>query len=54
MNISLTLDDFRVLVRGGIVRRGDVQIGLQDIGFDWMDSAIQQARMEARRNRSPA
>ena len=45
MDIMLTEEDFRCLVRGGVLRVNDrLKIALQDIGFDRMDSAIQSAR----------
>ena len=40
MNIVLDYEDFKCLVRGGILKVGEVNIALQDIGFDKMDEAI--------------
>ena len=41
MNIMLDYEDFKCLVRGGIICiSGGVKIALQDIGFDKMDEAI--------------
>lgn len=42
--ISLDDEDFRCLVRGGVIKIGDrVSICLKDIGFDKMDEAIDMA-----------
>ena len=57
MNISLTGDDFKALVRGEVVEKRDpfvvssVRVALQDLGWDWMEGEIQTARGEARRAR---
>jgi hypothetical protein len=41
MNIMLDEEDFKCLVRGGIICiKGGVKIALKDIGFDKMDEAI--------------
>ncbi len=39
-HIMLDYEDFKCLVRGGILTVGDVKIALKDIGFDKMDEAI--------------
>lgn len=43
MTILLDDEDFKCLVRGGILTLGDLQIGLKDIGFDQMYNAIHLA-----------
>lgn len=43
--IILDEQDFKCLVRGGILYVGTQQIALQDVGFDRMEFAIQLARM---------
>lgn len=43
--IMLDEKDFACLVRGGILRCGNVQIALQDIGFIQMEIAIENARV---------
>ena len=41
MNIMLDYEDFKCLVRGGIICiSGGVKIALHDIGFEKMDEAI--------------
>lgn len=42
MNIMLDEEDFKCLVRGGVIsiNKGGVKIALSDIGFDRMDIAI--------------
>ncbi len=41
MKIILNYEDFKCLVRGGVLRvNNDIEIILQDIGFDKMDKAI--------------
>ena len=44
-NISLTLEDFRTLIRGEIVSRDGVNIALQDIGYTY---TLQEVRNAAR------
>jgi hypothetical protein len=43
MNIRLDEEDFKCLVRGGVLKIGDIHIILSDIGFDCMDYAISMA-----------
>lgn len=43
MNISLDYEDFKCLVRGGVLIVGPVKIVLKDIGFHMMDEAINLA-----------
>jgi hypothetical protein len=43
LRISLTEQDFRALVHGMVVTRDDVQIALQDIGWNRMMDAIAEA-----------
>lgn len=40
--ISLTEEDFKTLISGGIVEQDDVQIALQDIGYHRMKEIIQE------------
>ena len=41
--LMLTEDDFRSIVKGGIVRRDGVVVALSDIGWDVMNKAIRDA-----------
>lgn len=43
MNISLSILDFKRLVKGEVVEKGDTRIILQDIGFAFMRQAIDAA-----------
>ena len=44
MDIMLTEDDFKCLVRGGVLRvNSHLKLALQDIGFDRMNAAIESA-----------
>jgi hypothetical protein len=42
-HISLDYEDFKCLVRGGILTAGDIKICLKDIGFDMMYEAMESA-----------
>jgi len=42
--ISLSMDNFETLISGGIIKQGNVQISLQDIGYDQMISIIQRKK----------
>lgn len=44
MTILLDYEDFKCLVRGGVLTFGTLQIALRDIGFDLMDKAIESAK----------
>lgn len=50
--ISLSEQEFKTLVSGGLVKReggaGTITISLQDIGIDYMDLALQEARWDGR------
>lgn len=41
--ISLDEQDFKCLVRGGVLHCGDIHIMLRDIGFDQMNRALELA-----------
>ena len=43
MNILLTDEDFKNLVRGKIIEKEGVKIALQDIGFDRMGKHVVEA-----------
>lgn len=44
MNIMLDEEDFKCLVRGGVLKvNAHLKLALKDIGFDRMDSAIDSA-----------
>lgn len=46
MNIMLTEEDFKCLVRGGVLVVNDhLKLALQDIGFDRMYKAIKSAEL---------
>ena len=42
-HISLGYEDFRCLVRGGVLTIGSIKIILQDIGFREMKAALEDA-----------
>lgn len=45
MNIVLDEEDFKCLVRGGVLKVNDhLKLVLQDIGFDRMNAAIESAQ----------
>ena len=41
--VSLDEADFRILVNGGILKKGSVEISLKDIGFDRMGGILRRA-----------
>ena len=46
ITILLDHEDFKCLVRGGILTAGIVRLALQDIGFDYMDEALSLAEQK--------
>ena len=45
MNIMLDEEDFKCLVRGGVLRVNEhLKLALEDIGFDRMEAAIESAK----------
>ena len=38
--ILLTEEDFEILISGGVIKKDDVEIALQDIGYNVMFEAI--------------
>ena len=46
LRLVLNSDDFRILVRGGVVKQDGAEIILQDIGYLTMLKIIDQARSD--------
>jgi len=42
-HLTLDEEDFKCLVRGGVLHCGDIKIALKDIGFDQMNKALELA-----------
>jgi hypothetical protein len=49
--VSLDQDDFRTLIRGGVVEKADVHIALRDIGWVVMATEINDAMLASHRRR---